>query len=69
METILLKYFKFGSVLQEGMPFKDISYLELLQLFCSMEQTICAILVEYIMRNNSVKLFCFWTSGSDEDAI
>ena len=38
----------------EEKPFKDISYLELWQPFCSAEQTICAILVEGAMRNNSV---------------
>ena len=97
---------KFGPVVQEEMPFKDISYLELWRLFCYAERnhlcnfgrgyqeeqfceiilnldkcfrrrcvlkifliwnsgnanvhgsrTICAILVEGIMRNNSVKLF------------
>ena len=38
------------------MLFKGISYLELWQFFCS-SVTICAILVEVIKRNNSVKLF------------
>ena len=33
------------------MCFKDISYLELWRPFCSAEQTICAILVEGVMRN------------------
>ena len=32
--------------------------------FVQWSRTICATLVEGIMRNNSVKLFCFWTSGS-----
>ena len=26
-------------------------------------------LIEGIMRNNSVKSFCFWTSGSEENAV
>ena len=30
-------YFEFGPVVQEEMPFKDISYLELWQPFCSAE--------------------------------
>ena len=46
------------------MSFKDISYLELWRLFCSAERNHSAILVEGIMRNNSVKLFRIWTSGS-----
>ena len=31
--------------------------------------TICEILVECIMRNNSVKLFLIWVSGSGEDVV
>ena len=47
--------------LTSGHPaFKDISYGS---------RTICAILVEYIMRNNSVKSFWIWTSGSGGNAI
>ena len=37
----------------QGMSFKDISYLELWKW----SRTICAILVEGIMRINSMKLF------------
>ena len=37
--------------------FKEISYLELWQPFCSESRTICAILVEGIIRNISVKYF------------
>ena len=44
---------------------KDISYLELWQPFRSASGTICANLVEGIMRNNSVKLLLIWASGSD----
>ena len=100
------------------MPFKDISYLELGQPFCSEERnhlfnfgrgyqkeqfceiilnldqwfwrrclkkifliwssgspfvqrsrTICAILVEGNMRNNSVNLFRIWASGSVGDVV
>ena len=32
--------------------------------FVQRSGTICAILVEVIMRNNSAKLFVIWTSGS-----
>ena len=39
------------------MPFKDISYRELWQAFVQRSVTVCANLVEGIMRNNSVKLF------------
>ena len=31
MGTFMLSYMKFGPVVQEGMSFKDISYLELWQ--------------------------------------
>ena len=41
------------------MSFKDISYLELWQPFCLRCRNICALLVEGVMRNNSVKLFEF----------
>ena len=42
------------------MSFKDISYLELLRPFCSFERNIFfSILVEGIMRNNSMTLFQF----------
>ena len=37
--------------------FKDISDLQLWQPFAQQSRTICAILVEGVMRNNSVKLF------------
>ena len=36
-ETTLWDYFEFGPVVQEEMPFKGISYLELWQPFCSAE--------------------------------
>ena len=39
------------------MSFKDISYLSFGGPFVQQSGTICAILVEGIMRNNSVKLF------------
>ena len=39
------------------MPFKDISYLELWQPFCQWIVTIFAILVEGMMRNNSLYYF------------
>ena len=39
--------------------FTNVSYLELLHPFLQRSITICAILVEGIMRNNSVRLFEF----------
>ena len=57
-EQFCENYFEFGPVVQEKMSFKDISYLELwASPFIQRSTTICAILVEGIMRNNSVKLF------------
>ena len=47
----------FGLVVQQEILFKDISYLELWQPFVLWSGTLCAILVEGILRNNSVKLF------------
>ena len=35
----------------------------------SVEQNLCAISVEGIMRNISVKFFLIWASGSGEDVI
>ena len=37
--------------------------------FVQQRGTICAILVDGITRNNSVKLFCICTSGSGGDAL
>ena len=51
-----VKYFEFGPVVQ-GTSFKDIYYLKLSLPFGHQSRTICAILVDGIMRNNSVKLF------------
>ena len=111
-------HFEFGPVVKEEMPFKDISYLELLWPLCSADrnhlcnfsrrvheeqfcelflildqwfkrkcclkvfliwrsgspfvqrsETICAILVEGIMRNNPLKLFGIWASGSGGDVV
>ena len=49
----LIPTLKFMLMVKEETPFKDISYLELWQL----SETICAISVSGVMRNNSVKLF------------
>ena len=38
MRNNFVNYFEFGPVVQEEMPFKDISYLELWWPFCSAEQ-------------------------------
>ena len=44
------------------MPFKDISYLELWQPFCSAEQNhLCNF-----GRGQYVKFFEFWASGSED---
>ena len=51
------------------MSFEDISDLEFSQPPYQWSKTICAILVEGIMRNNSVKLFQIWTSGSGGDGV
>ena len=61
-------YMKFGPVVQE-MSVKDLFYLELWQLFVQWTGTICAILEEGIMRNNNLKLFCIWNSGSGGNAV
>ena len=51
--SVELMYFVFGHVVQEA-SFKDISYLG--GHFVWLSGTICAILLEGIMRNISVKL-------------
>ena len=56
MGTLMLSYMSFGPDVLK-MLFKGISYLELLQPFVQQTGTICAILEEGIMRNNSIKLF------------
>ena len=59
---------KFGPGVQE-MSFKDILIWNSGGPFVIWNGTICAILVDGIKRNNSVKLFCIWTSGSGGDAF
>ena len=51
------------------MPCKDISYLELWRPFVQPSGKIWSILVESIMRNNSVNLFQIWASGSGGDVV
>ena len=53
-------------MVQEESPFKGISYLELWQTSVKQSITICAILVEGIMRSNSLKLFRIWVGGSGD---
>ena len=53
MRTILILDQTSGS----GDFFEDISYLELCQPLYMRSKTICAIFIEGIMRNISVKLF------------
>ena len=53
--------FEFGPVVQE-MLFEKILSTALAAIFLLIE-TICAILIEGIMRNISVKLFGIWTIG------
>ena len=48
------------------MSFKDISYLELWQLLCSVEQINCVILVEGIMRKILLHNFEFGPVVQDE---
>ena len=62
-------YSEFKPAVQKEMSLKYISYLELWQPLVQWSGTICAILVEGIMGNNSVKLFCIWTSGSAGDVV
>ena len=57
MGNIHVKFMKFRPVYQEEMMSKDISYLVLWWPFFQRSRNICAMLVEDIMRNNSVNLF------------
>ena len=60
---------EFGPVVQK-MSFKDILLIfSSGSPFVQRTGTICVILVEGIMRDDSVKLFWIWTSGSEENAI
>ena len=52
-------------MIQEKIPFKCTSYLELWQPFVRRSVTICAILVEGIKRNNSVIFFEFGSMVQD----
>ena len=52
-------------MIQEEMLFKGISYLELWQpFFVQRSITISAILVKGIIKNNCVKLFWIYATGS-----
>ena len=54
----------------QKMSFKDILLIfSSGSPFVQRTGTICVILVEGIMRDDSVKLFWIWTSGSEENAI
>ena len=60
-------YFKIGPEVQEEMPFKSISYLELWWSSVQRNRTTCVILIDGLMRNNIINLFLIWTSGSEGD--
>ena len=51
------------------MPFKVFLIYSSDSSFVQQSGTICAIMVEGIMRNNSVKLFLIWASGSGGDVV
>ena len=55
MEQFCDLFFEFGSVVPE-MSFNDIFYQELWRPLVQRSETICAILVKDIKRNNSLKL-------------
>ena len=55
-------------VVKEEMPLIHL-YFKLWWPFCSVEQMVCAMLVESIMRNISMKLYSIWTSDSGGDII
>ena len=61
--------FLYGGFLAPGAEFEKKSYLDLWRPFFQQSGTICAILVKGIIRNNSVKLYSIWTSGSRENVI
>ena len=63
--TILWNYFEFGPVIQEAIFLIWSSG----DHFVQRSGTICAILVEGIMRNNSVNFFGIWASGSGGDVL
>ena len=75
-----MKLFEFGPVLQEEIPFKGISFLELWQPFCSaehnhlcnlgkgyQEEQFCEIFLNlglWFRMRCSLKVFLIWSSGS-----
>ena len=56
MRNISVKLFEFGPVVQEKMPLKDISHLELWRPLCSEELNHLCNFGRGHFRNNSVKL-------------
>ena len=79
MKNNSVKLFEFGPVVQEEMPFKVISYLELWWTFCSAEcnhlcsfdrrhheEQFCEIyfnLDQWFKRRCLLKIFLIWSSG------
>ena len=69
--NIYMKYFEFGSAVQEEMSFKNITsmYLELWWPFRSVQPNQLCIWIGGNMRIVSVKLYCIWTSDSGGDVV
>ena len=68
MGNIHMKFMIFVPVVQE-VSYNDISYQELWQPFVQRTGTSCTILVEGIMRNNSVELLLIWTCDSGGNVV
>ena len=63
------KYFEFRPVVQEEITFKRCLTWSSGSHPVQWSRTIYAIFVKSSVRNNSVNLFCIWTSGSGGDVI
>ena len=65
-EQFYKNYFEFGPVVQEEIAFERFLIRSSGSHPVQWRRTIYAIFVKSSVRNNSVNLFCIWTSGSGD---
>ena len=68
-EQFYKNYFEFGPVVQEEITLERFLILSSGSHPVQWSRTIYAIFVKSSVRNNSVNLFCIWTSGSGGDVV
>ena len=69
VEGIYRNYFEFTHMVQEEITFERFLIWSSGSHPVQWSRTIYAIFVKSSVRNNSVNLFCIWTSGSGGDVV